>query len=144
MKFEFSAGGIVIKKEAGKIYVLLAQHSQHHGWIFPKGLIGDHIKNETKELTALREVQEETGVKAKIFKPLPSIEYWYNWNNEKIKKKVYYYLMKYVSGDITNHDTEMEKVEWLSLDEVENRLTYQSDKNTWHEAKTILKNLPIL
>ncbi|MCL4387428.1 hypothetical protein M1307_03490 [Patescibacteria group bacterium] len=60
MKFEFSAGGIVLrdtqdfgskpqyKKKALK--VLVCQHSQHHGWVFPKGLIGDKKKGEGKEV----------------------------------------------------------------------------------------------
>jgi len=68
MKLEFSAGGIVVKKQNGQDVILVSQHSQHHGWVFPKGLIGDHIKDEKKEDTALREVEEETGVKGKIIK----------------------------------------------------------------------------
>ena len=59
MRFEFSAGGIVHKKEAGSIYILLGQHSGHKGWVFPKGLIGDHKKGEGKEEAAIREVKEE-------------------------------------------------------------------------------------
>jgi len=88
MKFQFSAGGIVFKKENGKAFVLVSQHSQHHGWVFPKGLIGDKeaFKNQSKEETALREVQEETGVLGKILKPLPDIEYWFVFEGEKIKK----------------------------------------------------------
>lgn len=35
MKFEFSAGGIVLQKVKGKSEVLVCQHSQHHGWVFP-------------------------------------------------------------------------------------------------------------
>ena len=54
MRFEFSAGGIVYKKEKSEVFILVAQHSSHHGWVFPKGLIGDHVKNEGKEETALR------------------------------------------------------------------------------------------
>jgi 8-oxo-dGTP pyrophosphatase MutT (NUDIX family) len=135
MKFEFSAGGIVFKKENGKALVLVSQHSQHHGWVFPKGLIGDHVKGEQKEDTAIREVEEETGAKGKIIRSLTPIEYWYVFEGEKIKKTVYYFLMEYVSGDITNHDFEMEKVEWLPESEVEKRLTYSSDKKVWQEAK---------
>jgi 8-oxo-dGTP pyrophosphatase MutT (NUDIX family) len=135
MKFEFSAGGIVFKKENGKTLVLVSQHSQHHGWVFPKGLIGDHVKDEQKEDTAIREVEEETGAKGEIIKPLTPIEYWYVFEGEKIKKTVYYFLMEYVSGDITKHDFEMENVEWLSKAEVEKRLTYPSDKKVWQEAK---------
>ncbi len=141
MKFQFSAGGIVYKNQKSKIknqkdeiLILVAQHSQHHGWVFPKGLIGDKVK-ETKEETALREVKEETGVSAKIIKPLTPVEYWFKFEGETIRKKVYYFLMEYVSGDTSKHDIEMEKVEWLTIDEIEERLTYPSDKKVWKEAK---------
>ena len=59
---------------------------------------------------------------------------------EKIKKTVYYFLMEYVSGDIKEHDFEMENVEWLPINEVENRLTYKSDKEVWKEAKELISN----
>ena len=138
MKFEFSAGGIVFKKENNHIWILTCQSSQHHGWVFPKGLIGDHQKTETKEETALREVQEETGVKAQILRSLSPTTYWFVWNNEKTKKTVYYFLMEYLSGNIMQHDKEMEKVEWLPIDEVKKRLTYNSDKEIWHETKQVI------
>lgn len=159
MKFEFSAGGVIFKKENGHVFVLVSQHSYHHGWVFPKGLIGDkeHIKNESKEETAIREVKEEVGADAKIIQELPSVTYWYkappNKNNEegafpldkcedqKIKKTVYYFLMKYVGGDITEHDHEMEAVEWLPMDQVLKRLTYKSDKDTFKEARPIIEKL---
>lgn len=139
MRFEFSAGGIVYKKGHDGLSILVAQHSQHHGWVFPKGLIGDHVKGESKEETALREVEEETGVEARIIEPLSPVTYWFVLNGEKIKKTVYYYIMKYVSGDIMKHDFEMEDVEWLPPEEVANRLTYKSDKQVWQEAFSKLK-----
>jgi len=144
MKFEFSAGGVVLKKEKNKILILVAQHSQHHGWVFPKGLIGDNPSTgsgqvrETKENAAIREVEEETGVIGKIIRPLTPVTYWYVFEKVKIKKTVYYFLMEYLSGDITKHDMEMENVEWLPVDEVEKRLTYKSDKQIWQEAVRIL------
>ncbi len=140
MTHEFSAGGIVYKHEDGKIWILLAQHSYHHGWVFPKGLIGDNIEGENKEDTAVREVEEETGVMAKIRESLPEINYWYVFNGEKRKKTVYYYLMEFVSGDITKHDKEMENVEWLPIDEVEKRLTFKADRKVWREAKLVIEN----
>lgn len=140
MKLEFSAGGIVYKYQKSEIMILVCQHSQHHGWVFPKGLIGDHIKKEGKEETALREVEEETGVRGKILKALEPVEFWYEFNNKKIKKTVYYFLMEYLSGDIKNHDFEMENVEWLAAEKVEKRLTYDSDKKVWQEAKQLIVN----
>jgi 8-oxo-dGTP diphosphatase len=141
MKFEFSAGGIVFKKENQSLFILIAQHSQHHGWVFPKGLIGDHVKEESKESTALREVKEETGVDAEIVKELEPVTFWYVFNGEKIKKTVYYYIMKHVGGNFENRDMEMESVEWVPLDEVVERLTYKSDKQVFEEARPIIEQL---
>ncbi|MBI2621412.1 MAG: NUDIX domain-containing protein [Candidatus Levybacteria bacterium] len=139
MKFEFSAGGIVYKKNRG-IKILVCQHSGHHGWVFPKGLIGDHRgnKDQTKEETAIREVKEETGIEAKIEKSLAPSTYWYLWEGEKVKKTVYFFIMRYISGNTENHDWEMEKVEWIDYNDVSKRLTYPSDKKVWEEAKKIL------
>jgi 8-oxo-dGTP diphosphatase len=138
MKLQFSAGGVVFKKQNGQNLILICQHSLHHGWVFPKGLIGDSIEGEKKEGTALREVEEETGVKGKIIRLLNPVDYWYFFEGDKIKKTVYYFLMEYLSGDITKHDQEMEVVEWLPEMEVEKRLTYPADKKVWQEAKQLL------
>ena len=162
MRFEFSAGGVVLrqaqdfgsKPQSSKKNweVLVSQHSQHHGWVFPKGLIGDHVKGEkksasakgfgeTKEEAAVREVEEETGVSAKILKPLSPVTYWYLLEEEKIKKTVYYYIMEYLGGDFKNRDQEMESVEWVELDKVLEKLTYESDKQAFKEAKPIIIKL---
>ncbi|HUD09959.1 MAG TPA: NUDIX domain-containing protein [Patescibacteria group bacterium] len=135
---QFSAGGVVFQKQGDKNLILVCQHSQHHGWVFPKGLIGDNVKGERKEDTALREVEEETGVKGKIIKLLTPVDYWYFFEGEKIHKTVYYFLMEFVSGDITKHDQEMENVEWLPEAEVEKRLTYPADKKVWGQARQLL------
>src|SRR5579883_2929511 len=100
-QLQFSAGGIVFKIKNKQVYILISQHSGHHGWVFPKGLIGDkkEYKNQTKEETAIREVKEETGADGEILESLTPVEYWYVWEGEKIKKIVYYFLMKYIGGD---------------------------------------------
>lgn len=140
MRFEFSAGGVVFRRitnyeKQKNVEILVAQHSQHHGWVFPKGIID---KDEKKEETALREVEEETGIVGKILKPLQPVTYWYNLEGEKIKKTVYYFLMEFVSGDTKNHDDEMENVEWIPREEVEKKLTYKSDKEVWTQAERML------
>lgn len=142
MQREFSAGGIVFRRKKNKVEWLVCQHSQHKGWVFPKGLIGDNIKGEKSEETAVREVEEETGVKGKIITKLPKpATYWYVWEGEKRFKTVYYFLMEYVSGDIKNHDHEMSIVEWLPTQEVLDKLTYKSDKKAFEEALVVFKNL---
>ncbi|MBP6913096.1 MAG: NUDIX domain-containing protein [Candidatus Levybacteria bacterium] len=145
MKFEFSAGGVVYRNDRGKLEVLVSQHSFHHGWVFPKGLIGDrdHIKDEKKEDTAIREVKEETGAEGEIVQELTPITYWYVMEEIKRRKTVYYFIMHYTGGDITQHDHEMENVEWLPAENVTERLTYKSDKKVFAEARPIIENLLI-
>lgn len=132
MTEEFSAGGIVIKNDT---HVLVSQHSGHHGWVFPKGHVGDTIPNETPEEAAIREVEEETGIVGEIFDKVLPVDYWYQFEGEKRHKTVQYYLMRYVSGDTKNHGWEMENVEWLPIEEVGKRLDFASDKKAWQEAK---------
>ncbi|HSX57977.1 MAG TPA: NUDIX domain-containing protein [Candidatus Saccharimonadales bacterium] len=136
MKFEESAGGIVYKKENSKTLILITQHSAHHGWVFPKGLID---KGEDKETTAVREVKEEGGVEAKIIKELPAVEYFYKFEEQTIKKKVTYLLMEYTSGNIADHDWEMEDAQWLEIDKVEEKLSYKTDKQVFQKAQELLK-----
>lgn len=140
MKEEFSAGGVVFKNPSASsgqehIMILLAQHSQHHGWVFPKGLID---AGESQEQAAVREVEEETGVQATIKKPLEPVTYWYQFQGEKRKKTVYYFLMEYQSVDMAKKDDEMEQVEWVRAGDVEQRLTYPSDKKVWQQARQLL------
>ncbi len=142
-KFEFSAGGIVFKVEDSSIFILVSQHSFHHGWVFPKGLIGDkeHLKGEDKKETALREVKEETGAEGEILEEVKPVTYWYVMDEIKRRKTVYYFIMKYTGGDITKHDHEMENVEWLPLNKVLERLTYKSDKDVFIEAYPRIEEL---
>ena len=143
MKLQFSAGGVVFKKNEGETLILLSQHSQHHGWVFPKGFIDE---GETKDQAALREVKEEVGAEGRIIRALNPVTYWYvlegdpsaGSGQEKVRKTVYYFIMEYAGGDITKHDHEMEKVEWLPKGKVEERLTYDSDKIVWREAKELI------
>lgn len=128
---------------SGKIQILVAQHSQHHGWVFPKGFIGDKIEGEGKEETAIREVEEETGIKGKIIQPLTPITYWYQMEGIKHRKTVYYYIMHFVGGDISKHDWEMENVQWLPMENVEKRLTFPSDKKVWAQAQKLIAKLTI-
>jgi 8-oxo-dGTP pyrophosphatase MutT (NUDIX family) len=140
MKKQFSAGGVVFRKSADTIQILMGKHSQSHAWVFPKGLIGDKIDNEGTEETALREVEEETGVLGKIIAPLTPKEYWFMWEGEKIHKTVSYFLMEFISEDKSKKDDEMEEVGWITFDEVGQKLKYPSDKKIWEEAKQLLIN----
>ena len=84
-----SCGGIVIFH--GKILLLYKNYrNRYEGWVLPKGTVEP---GETHEMTALREVHEETGVRAKIVEYIGKSEYTFNAQAEVIEKSVHWYLM---------------------------------------------------
>jgi ADP-ribose pyrophosphatase YjhB (NUDIX family) len=141
---QISAGGIVFKKEKNELLWLIVQHSAHKGWVFPKGLVGDKNSNESMEEAALREVEEEGGVKTKIVYHQPvKTFYQYRWQDQLIKKTVYYFLMEYVSGDPKNHDWEVSEAKFVTEDEVKKTLTYPSDKQAFEKMLTIFNKISL-
>ena len=149
MKFktEISAGGIVFKivklptSNLQHVLWLITQHSQHKGWGFPKGLIGDKDKNEPIEQAALREVEEEGGIKAKIVLDKPvKVIYNYRLKDFLVDKTVYYFLMEYISGNPKNHDWEVSEAKFLNEDEIKKILTYKSDKEAFEQAIKLLES----
>ena len=156
IKKETSAGGIVFKKiqdlfgnaqsepnsESTSSFVwLVTQHSQHKGWVFPKGLIGDINVNEKMEDAALREVEEEGGIKARIINKNPvKVFYSYIWNEIQVDKTVYYYLMEYVSGDPKNHDWEMMDAQFMNEEDAMKILSYPSDKEAFEEILGMMED----
>jgi 8-oxo-dGTP pyrophosphatase MutT (NUDIX family) len=144
MKFktEVSAGGIVYKKEDSQLLWLITQHSKYTGWGFPKGLVGDKVRNESNENAALREVKEEGGVEAKIFIQGPiEIHYMYRFQEYLIKKTVYYFVMEYISGDPKDHDWEVSDAQFLSEEKVLEMLSFKNDKEAFRQAIDTFKSL---
>lgn len=130
MKREFSAGGIVFNNQG---QVLVTQHSQNKHWSFPKGLTGDHPQ-QTTEQSALREVKEEGGIEAEILDKVGYSKYVYSLNGEKIFKIVTYFLMKYLSGDIKDHDWEVSELGWFEPEDALKQLTFSQDKELLKKA----------
>ncbi|WP_029521434.1 NUDIX hydrolase [Persephonella sp. IF05-L8] len=136
-KWEFSAGGVVYRKnEEGKLEILLIRVKNR--WSFPKGNIE---RGEPRDQAALREVKEETGVDAEIVEYLGEVDYWYSMELSRIHKFVYYYLMKYVGGDIVPQKEEIDEAKFVPFEEVENMLTYPTDKKIFERAVKVLKKL---
>lgn len=142
MKFrkEVSAGGIVYKKQGNKSLWLITKHSQNKHWSFPKGLVGDAKENEKMEEAALREVQEEGGIKAKIVSDTPvSVKYKYRLKEFLVDKTVHYFLMEYISGDPSNHDWEVDEAKFVNEDEAKNTLSFKSDKEAFEKIRKLLQ-----
>lgn len=130
MKRAFSAGGVVFKVEKNSIFVLLISTRGGHVWALPKGLIE---KGESPEKAAIREIEEETGIKGRIVDELGEVSYWFRLKDEKYFKTVKYYLVQYSEGSI-NPDFEVDSAEWFEIDEALKRLTYKSDREILEKA----------
>ncbi|MBR1854203.1 MAG: NUDIX hydrolase [Lachnospiraceae bacterium] len=84
-----SCGGVVIFR--GKILLLYKNYkNKYDGWVLPKGTVE---QGETHEETALREVKEETDVKADIIKYIGKSQYSFVVPEDTVEKEVYWYLM---------------------------------------------------
>jgi len=133
-RFEHSAGGVVTRRDDGDVDVALAARRTRKGdlaWGLPKGLVEE---GEAPEQAALREVREETGLEAEILEPLGDISYWYVWEDERIRKKVTFFLMEATGGDVSLHDHEMEEIRWFPLREAVRRASYPSERTVLRRA----------
>jgi 8-oxo-dGTP pyrophosphatase MutT (NUDIX family) len=128
-----SAGGVIFKKNENSVQIILISVKNGQSWGLPKGIVN---KGETTEDAALREVSEETGLTGRIIDKLGDINYWYYIKEENIKcrKTVYFYLMEYVSGDTADHDMEVDKAEWFSLETALEKVSFKGDRNMIEKA----------
>lgn len=138
MKREFSAGCVVYKKTPKGLFFLIGKHSGYHKWVLPKGLIE---KGEHGWQTAVRETEEEMGVKAKLMskKPIHKVQYFYYADKIKVFKTVSFYLGEHVAGDPKNHDWEMEEAGWYPFKEALKKMAFDGEKETLKKAKKMIK-----
>jgi 8-oxo-dGTP pyrophosphatase MutT (NUDIX family) len=129
---EFSAGGVVVSD--GQVITIVPVKRAADGTRvlgLPKGhLDGD----ETPEEAARREVAEETGVDAELLELLGDVEYRYDRRGRGIRKVVRFYLFVYRSGDLADHDHEIEEARWMPLEEAAERLTYPGEREVVKRA----------
>ena len=110
-----AAGGVVVRD--GR--VLLVHRPKYDDWSLPKGKCVD---GETDEECALREVEEETGLRCEIVGPAGESRYLVL----KGPKVVRYFLMRPVDGEFTPHD-EVDDVLWVTPDDARRTLTHGRD-----------------
>ena len=116
-----AAGGLVGRRVDGHVEVLLVHRPRYDDWGFPKGKAD---RGESDEACALREVEEETGLRCELGRELPTTSY----RDEKGRSKVVrYWVMRPVQGDAGPRN-EIDEVRWLPLPEAEGLLSYDRDR----------------
>ncbi len=137
LKTQFSSGGILFRKHNDITELALVAVKGGQVWCLPKGLID---KGEVPEKTALREVEEETGLKGRIIEKLGEITYWYYIKEENIKckKTVHFFLLEYEAGDVSKHDWEVDNAAWFPIDEALKKARYKGEREIIEKAREIL------
>lgn len=131
-----SAGGIVYRcTPTGRFEVVLCGRTQDRLWGLPKGTPDE---GETLEDTAIREVQEETGLKVKMGEKVGSIDYWFTSGGTRYHKYVHHWLFEPVGGDLADHDHEFDAVEWVPLAQAFRLVSYQNERRMLEAAAKML------
>lgn len=134
---DHSAGGVMYRvTPEGKIEIVLIATRGGTRWQLPKGTCEP---GETVEQTALREVAEECGLVGVCEAHLGAIEYWY-WDThgrtvpELVHKRVDFYLMRAVGGELSDASIEVDGVNWFTLEQALEALTYPSEREMVRKA----------
>jgi 8-oxo-dGTP diphosphatase len=115
-----AAGGVVWRDGPNGVEVLLVHRPQYDDWTLPKGKLD---AGETDEEAAVREVEEETGLRCRLGRELVRTDYV---DGKGRPKTVRYWEMVAEAGAFEPGD-EVDEIEWLPVDEAMGRLSYERD-----------------
>jgi 8-oxo-dGTP pyrophosphatase MutT (NUDIX family) len=132
-----SCGGVVLRETGGVLEICLGKRRRERdgaSWTLPKGTPSDA---ETVEQTAIREVEEETGLEVQINAPVGAIEYFFTQSGMRIHKTVHFFLMEAVGGSLERHDHEFDEVRWVPIDEAMQLLSYPTERQVVETALSV-------
>jgi 8-oxo-dGTP pyrophosphatase MutT (NUDIX family) len=116
-----AAGGAVWRRAGnGELEVVLVHRARYDDWSLPKGKVDP---GETDEQAALREVQEESSIEARLGPELLTTTYL---DRSGKRKQVRYWAMTPAGGEAAGAH-EVDEADWVPLREARLRLTYPRD-----------------
>lgn len=118
----------MVDRSDGRPLVALIGRLDRRGrllWSLPKG----HLEaGESTEDAAVREIEEETGIRGRVVASLGTIDYWFVAEDRRIHKTVHHYLLEAAGGRLSDRDLEVDEVAWVPLDELRDRLAYAGER----------------
>ncbi|MCU1602663.1 MAG: hydrolase, partial [Frankiales bacterium] len=136
---ETSAGGLVLDGRGPDARGALIGRLDRRGrllWSLPKG----HVEaGETEPQTAVREVQEETGIQGEVLGKLGTIDFWFVADGRRIHKTVHHFLLL-ATGDLelSDEDVEVSEVAWVPVAEMAARLAYADERRLLDKVPELL------
>jgi 8-oxo-dGTP pyrophosphatase MutT (NUDIX family) len=141
-KDQISAGGVAFRHTGSELQMAIVSVKPSLRWQLPKGIVDP---GETPEFTAVREVREEAGVETELLRLIETIEYWYQrvqyGKRIRYHKFVHFYLLEYKSGDVNDHDHEIEEARWVSFEQALEMLEFKSERGVVEKAQEILSGM---
>jgi 8-oxo-dGTP pyrophosphatase MutT (NUDIX family) len=115
-----AAGGVVAREGDAGLEVVIVHRPKYDDWTLPKGKAE---RRESDEECALREVEEETGLRCELLEELESSSYTDASGRPKVAR---YWLMRPVGGRL-RPTREVDDACWVPLREAEEQLTHSRD-----------------
>ncbi len=122
-----ASGGVVCRRGENGLEVALVHRPRYDDWSFPKGKLD---RGESWEAGALREVEEEIGLRCALGEELSPTAYRDNKGRAKV---VRYWLMEPIDGTFVPND-EVDEMRWLSVGAAGELLSYDRDRELLREV----------
>jgi 8-oxo-dGTP pyrophosphatase MutT (NUDIX family) len=141
-KDQVSAGGVAFRRIHSEVQIAIVSVKPSLRWQLPKGIVDP---GETTAVTAVREVREEAGVETDPIELIETVQYWYQrvQYGQRIRyhKFVHFYLLKYLGGDVKDHDHEVAESRWVSFQDAIDMLAFKSEREVVEKAQEMIENL---
>jgi len=117
-----AAGGVVLRRSrSGTLETVLVHRPAYDDWTFPKGKL---LRGETDEEAAVREVEEETGLRCQLGREVGTTSYRDPQGRQKTAR---YWEMAPIQGELAATN-EVDEARWVPLEDAADMLTHARDR----------------